>query len=160
MSSLVIENPQYLFVYGTLRRSYFRTPHLRTSTRPPEILVQGMKWKGTAKLKDYVMYDLGQYPGVLPKPSDTTIETVVHGDVFVIDNCMFPLFDEYENITDEFAHPQEYRRIKTHVDLFQDGKWEQILTWVYEFNWPLSSDHVLILDGDYVGHYSRKVIGH
>lgn len=159
MSSLTFENPQYLFVYGTLRNSYTRLPKSRFRTSPPEILVEGMQWKGTAKLKGYLLYDLGRYPGVVPNHSDSTAETVVHGDVFVIDNAMFPVFDEYENIADEFSHPQEYNRIKRHVDIYQDGKWQQIPTWVYEFNWPLSPQYVLIQNGDYVDYCSRKDVG-
>lgn len=159
MTPSTFENPQYLFVYGTLRKNFCYLPRSIFHVRPPHVLAAAMQWKGKAKLKDHLLYDLGSYPGIVPKPSETSSETVVHGDVFVIENRMLPLFDEYEAIADEYTHPQEYRRIKTTVDLFQDGKWEPVLTWVYEFNWSLSPQHVLVSDGDYVEYCLRKLAG-
>ena len=47
---------QFLFVYGTLMRS-----------GRAEDLLSGSEFMGKAILKEYVMYDLGSYPGIIAK---------------------------------------------------------------------------------------------
>lgn len=157
MSPTVSENTQYLFVYGTLRVSYTRLPNTVRNLRPPQLLNTSKDWKGLATLDNYLLYDLGSYPGIIPQQTHDASKNIVHGDIFIVDPVVLPLLDEYECIGERFPFPQEYRRIITDVQLFENDTPRKIRAWIYEYNWSLPRGSIFVSDGDYVNHCFRRL---
>lgn len=71
---------QYLFVYGTLMKD-----------QPASHMLKGCECLGKFILKDYALYDLGAYPGVVPEAGETTV-----GEVYEIREEDFEKLDAYE----------------------------------------------------------------
>ncbi len=71
---------QILFVYGTLMRNGHA-----------ENLLSGTKFSGKAILKDYAMYDLGSFPGIVEKKGEW-----VEGELYLIRDSDFARLDRYE----------------------------------------------------------------
>ena len=71
---------QLLFVYGTLMRGGYAEGHLSDCT-----------YIGKAILKDYAMYDLGNFPGIVSKNSEW-----VEGELYIIHGNAFDRMDRYE----------------------------------------------------------------
>ena len=74
------EKAQYLFVYGTLM-----------SGQPAAYMLKDRECLGGFLLKDYALYDLGAYPGAVPKVGEKII-----GEVYEIREEDFERLDEYE----------------------------------------------------------------
>lgn len=71
---------QFLFVYGTLMRS-----------GRAEDLLSDSEFMGKAILKDYAMYNLGRYPGIVAQKG-----AWVEGELYAIHDSAIPRLDEYE----------------------------------------------------------------
>lgn len=71
---------QLLFVYGTLMRN-----------GSAEDMLAGASFLGKAILKDYAMYDLGRYPGIIAKSGEW-----VEGELYRIHDNDFASLDRYE----------------------------------------------------------------
>lgn len=71
---------QLLFVYGTLMRS-----------GRAEDLLSGCSFLGKAILKDYAMFDLGRYPGIIAQDGEW-----VEGELYFTHGSSFERLDEYE----------------------------------------------------------------
>lgn len=99
---------RYLFVYGTLRPSYSLLPQNLRRLRPPHVLDSYGKCKGTALLHGYELWDVGEYPAVLPKEG-----MVVVGDLYDVSDLgdEIAVLDEYEGIAEDLRQPYEYRRV-------------------------------------------------
>lgn len=69
-----------VFVYGTLMRGQ-RASHM----------LCGAVYGGKAQLKDYAMYHLGRYPGIVACPGQT-----VFGELYYVSEAMLAQMDEYE----------------------------------------------------------------
>jgi gamma-glutamylcyclotransferase (GGCT)/AIG2-like uncharacterized protein YtfP len=69
-----------VFVYGTLMRGQ-RANHM----------LAGAAYAGEFTLEDHAMYDLGRYPGIVPRAGET-----VFGEVFFVSEEMLAKMDEYE----------------------------------------------------------------
>ena len=69
-----------VFVYGTLMRGQ-RASHM----------LCGAVYGGKAQLKDYAMYHLGRYPGIVACPGET-----VFGELYYVSEAMLAQMDEYE----------------------------------------------------------------
>lgn len=153
-------DPQYIFVYGTLRTAYSQLPCSIQNITPPHILQTANRWQGVAKLSGFQLYDLGSYPGVTPVKTSDSSSAIVMGDVFSVDESELPLLDEYEMMDPAYEKPYEYRRIPIQVNLMRPRQVEPdpILVWLYVFNWPILPNHILIEDGDYVSYYTRLLV--
>ncbi len=79
--------PIYLFVYGTLKRSFSLHKYL-----------QGACFLGEGYIKGFEMYDLGSYPGIVPGNG------IVYGEVYQVYPADLALVDEIE------AEGEEYQR--------------------------------------------------
>lgn len=109
-----------LFVYGHLRRGQIGHRLLELERRT--------QWLCEARIHGRV-YDLGDYPGLIPGGED-----IVHGEVIGFDDpALWALLDDYEDHDPERPELSEYRRIE--VDLLDECG----CAWVYVFNRPIES---------------------
>ena len=94
-----------LFVYGTLKRGYYNH----------KSLMKGAKYLGDAKLDGYCIFNLGSYPGIMPKPG-----FFVWGELFEITDDMLDPLDRLE------GHPTLYKRTAVSIGNMGDA-------WVYVY---------------------------
>ncbi len=107
-----MNNQDYLFVYGTLRKNY--------ELKLKEKIAKELEYIGRAKV-EATLYDLGSYPGAIKE----TEKSEVIGDVFKVNNPekVFGILDEYEG--------NEFKREKEQVKL-RSGK--SVDAWIYWYN--------------------------
>ena len=74
------ENIHPVFVYGTLMKGQ-RAAHM----------LEGSRFGGCFRLKDYAIYNLGRYPGIVPCEGET-----VQGELYFVSDEMLARMDEYE----------------------------------------------------------------
>lgn len=114
-------NPDYIFVYGTLRRD--------ANNPMSELLVRHAEFVGEAVYQGK-LFKIDYYPGAIPSddPNDS-----VPGEVFRLDhaNAALPLLDQYEEVGPEFTEPNEYIRQQQTV-VFNNGS--AVAAWVYIYN--------------------------
>lgn len=98
---------RYLFVYGTLRPSYGLLPCNLRRLRPPHVLDTCGRCMGTAMVRGYELWDVGDYPGVVLKEG-----RVVVGDLYDVSGVgeEMAILDEYEGIAERMKQPHEYKR--------------------------------------------------
>lgn len=98
---------RYLFVYGTLRPSYRLLPHNLRRLRPPHVLDTYGRCIGTAMLRGYELWDVGDYPGVIRKEG-----RIVVGDLYDASGVgdEMAILDAYEGIAEDMERPHEYKR--------------------------------------------------
>jgi gamma-glutamylcyclotransferase (GGCT)/AIG2-like uncharacterized protein YtfP len=115
-------NPDYLFVYGTL---------LDEDNPFAEFLQANSKFYATGKFTGE-LYNLGNYPGAVITAAG---DDFVYGKVFKLDTngTVLNELDEYEGYGDAFAQPNEFVRS---VALIDTGD-ELINCWVYLYNHPV-----------------------
>lgn len=121
--------PDYLFVYGTLRRRS-RHPMARK-------LAESARHVGAASIAGR-LYDLGRFPGL--KPPQFSADRV-QGDVYDLgDNAHETLraMDAYENA--ESPPPTPYERALADV-LLNDG--QRMKAWVYWYRGPVREDQLI-----------------
>lgn len=116
-------NPDYIFVYGTLRRDANSEMH-RLLAKYAEF-VDDAAYQGR-------LYKIDYYPGAVPSddPND-----VVQGEVYQLHRAdvVLHLLDQYEESGPEFQEPNEYIRRKQAV-LLNNGR--TVMAWVYVYNHP------------------------
>ena len=114
--------PDYLFVYGTLRRDY--DLKLKNKVR------DNLQYVGQAKV-GAAMYDLGRYPGAIKSSKGAE----VIGDVFLLNDAdrVLRILDKYEGIPegDPGEKDVEFVRKKQRVRL-RSGK--EVSAWIYWYN--------------------------
>lgn len=112
--------PDYLFVYGTLRKGY----DLKLKNRVSDHL----QYVGQAKV-GAAMYDLGRYPGAVKSRKGQE----VIGDVFLLSDAdrVLRILDKYEGIPDGGSEDAEFVRKKERVKL-RSGR--QVSAWIYWYN--------------------------
>lgn len=115
--------PEYLFVYGTLRR---HSTHANAAR-----LASEAEWVGTARLCGQ-LHDAGGYPGLLIDPRGEPIE----GDLYALRDARHTLawLDHYEECSPAFPAPREYRRVIETVLAEPDRR--PVAAWVYLYRWP------------------------
>ncbi|EMG36207.1 gamma-glutamylcyclotransferase family protein [Desulfocurvibacter africanus] len=116
---------EYVFVYGTLRRSF---QNHRLLSRSPCL-------GGAGTRERYALY-VGEYPFVV---RDQPVSPII-GEVYKVDPATLMVLDALEE------HPQVYRREKVPVVL-DDGR--EIEAWLYFYPRPGGR---LIESGDYAGN--------
>lgn len=113
--------PEYLFVYGTLRRGSDNEMYRLLATHA-RFLAEG--WFNGR------LYQVTWYPGAIPSalPQDK-----VHGEVYELPEPahLLPSIDDYEECSEQYPEPREYRREKCSISI--DGG-EVIEAWVYIYN--------------------------
>jgi gamma-glutamylcyclotransferase (GGCT)/AIG2-like uncharacterized protein YtfP len=116
-------NPDYIFVYGTLRRD--------TNSEMHRLLVQYAEFVCDATYRGK-LYQIDYYPGAVPSDNP---DDVVQGEVYLLHQAdiVLSLLDRYEECGPDFPEPNEYNRRKQSV-LLKDGR--TITAWVYIYNHP------------------------
>lgn len=74
------KNTNPCFVYGTLMRG-----------ERAEVLLTGARYVGDAALRDYAVYDLGPFPGILPCEGGKAV-----GELWYVDEATLRALDRYE----------------------------------------------------------------
>ncbi len=114
-------NPDYLFVYGTLRRD--------ANCEMSRLLAKHAEFVSDAGYCGK-LYQIDYYPGAVPSdnPNDR-----VQGEVYLLHqaDAVLPLLDQYEEFGPEFPEPNEYIRRKQTV-LLNSG--DSVAAWVYVYN--------------------------
>ncbi len=114
-------NPDYIFVYGTLRRDANSDMH--------QLLMKHAEFMGDATYQGR-LYKIDTYPGAVPSdnPND-----VVHGEVYKLQqtDVALALLDQYEEFGPEFPEPNEYCRLKQPVTLRSE---RIVMAWIYVYN--------------------------
>jgi gamma-glutamylcyclotransferase (GGCT)/AIG2-like uncharacterized protein YtfP len=116
-------NPDYIFVYGTLRRDANSEMH--------QLLAKHSEFVDDATYQGR-LYKIDCYPGAVPSdnPND-----MVQGEVYLLRQAdvVLPLLDQYEEFGPEFPEPNEYSR-QQHPVLLKSGR--LVTAWVYAYNLP------------------------
>ena len=114
-------NPDYIFVYGTLRRD--------ANNPMSELLARHTEFVGEAFYRGE-LFKIDYYPGVVPSNDPNAI---VRGEVYRLHqtDVVLPLLDQYEEFGPEFPEPNEYIRQRQSV-MLSDGS--AVATWVYIYN--------------------------
>jgi gamma-glutamylcyclotransferase (GGCT)/AIG2-like uncharacterized protein YtfP len=119
-------NPDYIFVYGTLRRD--------ANNEMSHLLAKHGEFVDDATYQGR-LYKIDYYPGAVPSdnPND-----VVQGEVYLLHqvDIVLPLLDQYEEFGSEFPEPNEFSRQKQAVALKNGGS---VTAWIYVYNHPTSS---------------------
>jgi len=165
---------QVIFVYGTLRPAYSRLAR-GSMLVPPNALHEHGVHLGAGVVPNYLLFDVGEYPGIVPVESvkgtrvsggsGAARKNEVRGDLFVIRGTadlvrrVINELDEYEECSASDDTPHEYKRIRRTVLL--DKSADEILAWVYEYNWPFDERiHRIIPCGDYLEYIENKLLSH
>lgn len=120
------ETVEFIFVYGTLRRT--------ARTRMAQVLSYHSEYVGEAFMQG-CLYEVQGYPGVV---ESSDVADKVYGELHKItnNNTLLTLLDIYEECTDDFPEPHEYVRKVLPVTLISTG--ETVMAWVYVYNWDIS----------------------
>ena len=137
-------NIHNIFVYGTLRRNH--------SSSMYHLLARYSDFIGDGYVNGK-LYEINNYPGIILSKNKNEI---VYGEVYKIHNSsleyVLHTLDEYEECSDSFPEPHEYKRVITDVTLM-DGR--KMKSWIYEYN--LKTDSLeYIKSGNYIDYINNK----
>jgi len=137
------EKPDYLFVYGTLRKGF---------EIPVQKRISGdIEWLGLSEIRGK-MYDIGDYPAALPLQRHE--KSVIRGEVIKIKHPakVMKLLDRYEGYDPKKLERSEYYRDKQKLVL-ENG--QKIEAWVYWYNFPVDGKK-RIRHKDYLNYLKKK----
>ncbi|MDT4292239.1 gamma-glutamylcyclotransferase family protein [Methylomonas sp. MO1] len=131
-----MSKPQYLFVYGTLRRNrqnQIQHPFLADCDYIGDAFIHGE------------LYEVDAYPGAIAGGIK-----LVKGELYLMQNSEHTLsaLDIYEECAANFPQPHEYIRRELQVSL-PDG--QTVLAWTYLYNRPVN-ELMRIHSGDYLNY--------
>ena len=126
---------EFIFVYGTLRKE--------TAASMYHVLARCCEYFSEGMMQGQ-LFEVDGYPGAIE--SDNSSD-VIKGEVYrIIDReKLLPKLDEYEECTDKFPEPHEYKRKKQLISLPGGGS---VSAWVYIYNHDVSKLEK-IKHGDY-----------
>ncbi|MFZ2168055.1 MAG: gamma-glutamylcyclotransferase family protein [Methylococcaceae bacterium] len=116
-------NSEYIFVYGTLRRT--------TKSGMYQLLAKYAEFVDNATCIGK-LFRVGYYLGMVPSDN---FRDIVYGEVYCLQHTdiVLPLLDQYEEFGLEFPEPNEYSRQQQNVFL-RNGN--SITAWIYIYNHP------------------------
>ena len=136
---LKTKHPEYIFVYGSLRRDAKHDVFSRVK--------EHLQYVGHGYFSG-ILFDLGKYPGAIE--ADDGI-TKVRGEVYAVDdnrNEVFRLLDNYEGYIRGRSGKSLFIRKKTTIKL-RNG--QTISGWIYIYNRPNKVHKAkTISSGDYI----------
>lgn len=138
-----VEEPHYLFVYGTLRTG-FGNPVIKEIMQDVELI-------GESVIRGK-LYDIGRYPGAV-RITDRESGSI-KGEVLKImhPRKVLRILDQYEGFDPETPGKSEYCRDLTPVRL---PKGKEVMAWVYWYNFPVEGKR-RIRNNDYVDYLKTK----
>lgn len=133
----------YLFVYGTLRKT--QSGQLSPYLKNRAVFIDQASLPGK-------LYKVAHYPGAIPAPGDS--RHLVYGEVYRLlhPSSALSILDDYEECASHFPKPHEYQR-KSETVILNSGK--HLQAWVYWFRYPVSG-LVQIASGDYFDSVHNK----
>ncbi len=135
---------EYLFVYGTLRRDLGKPTH--------NLLVNGADFIGNGYLFGK-LYEIDNYPGLKISQYGAKGRDKVFGEIYRLkDLDIFDVLDDYEECSEKYPEPHEYKRVKTNI-YFDNG--DILSAWVYEYNYD-TKNLAQIKSGDYTDNLRKK----
>lgn len=137
-----ISQPNYLFVYGTLRKEF--------GLQLTKEIKDNIIYTGGATINGK-MYDIGEYPAALPSANE---HSKIVGEIYELKHPrkIFRLLDEYEGYDRKHLSQSEYYRKKETLEL-ETG--EKIQAWVYWYNFPIKNKRK-IKQKDYLEYLKKK----
>lgn len=81
------KNKVRVFTYGTLMRN-----------RRNHYVMKDSEFEGKFTLKDFALYDLGSYPGIVPCMGSSVL-----GECFLVSRDELPVLDEFEDEGKEYS---------------------------------------------------------
>ena len=138
--------PDYLFVYGTLRKAL-----VDKTTRELAALMKSLRFIGSGETCGQ-LYDLGQYPGAIVGEN---FATKICGEVYELNNPpkILATLDLYEGFIPGELDASTFARIKAPVTL---SNGENIQCWLYVYNdWVATGK--LVESGDYAEYLENPV---
>ncbi|MDQ3110712.1 MAG: gamma-glutamylcyclotransferase [Bacteroidota bacterium] len=143
---LKTKHPEYIFVYGSLRRDAKHDVLSKVKTH--------LQYVGSGNFSG-MLFDLGEYPGAIESHDDDS--TQVKGEVYVVEdhrNDVFRTLDKYEGFNRESISKSLFVRKRTAIRL-KNGK--TILGWIYLYNKPKRIQRAKqISSGDYIRFKKQK----
>ncbi len=130
--------PQYLFVYGTLRRHCLNHPLLTDCVYVADAHMRGE------------LYEVNNYPAAIASESG-----LIAGELYCLEHPeqLLPILDDYEECAAHCPEPHEYLRCQQTVTL-TDQKY--LAAWVYIYNRPTESLQ-RIWSGDYLQYLQENL---
>lgn len=127
--SEVKSEPQYIFVYGTLKRNI---------ANPVGAMMRAHANYTAEAIIAGRIYDLGPYPGLVLEDCGTA----VYGELYEIErpNALLSLLDAYEGCSSEDQHPHEFSRVLATV---RDNEGMDYRAWVYVYQGAVDPQFVL-----------------
>lgn len=132
-----VDIPTRLFVYGTLRSD--------PSHEMFHVLARHAKFLGEARVAGR-LYDLGEYPGMVLRPSDHSVKGELYDVTPEHWNEVIEQLDRYEGCAEDDPKPHEYCREVVHAEL-SNGR--RVDAWAYVLNRPVAGLSE-ITTGDYL----------
>jgi gamma-glutamylcyclotransferase (GGCT)/AIG2-like uncharacterized protein YtfP len=140
--------PRYVFVYGTLRRG---------EERDINCLTPAPRWLASASVEG-VLYDLGEYPGLVLGRASGPGQTKVKGDVYEIAGELEPLLDEIEGVAPQPNGEYARRQVLVYLEPLgqplarnERGLASPLTCLVYEVTPVRMAGCTVIEGGDWVG---------
>jgi gamma-glutamylcyclotransferase (GGCT)/AIG2-like uncharacterized protein YtfP len=139
----MLKHNPYLFVYGSLRQGFNHPAYT--------YITQFFTLIGTAKVKG-IMYDLGDYPAVVP----TLSENYIVGELYEIKNeneldWAMAQLDDYEGVVMEAGETPEYVRGLTTVYMHNDT----VIANIYWRNGDVAN-YPVVASGDIFEYIKQK----
>jgi gamma-glutamylcyclotransferase (GGCT)/AIG2-like uncharacterized protein YtfP len=121
---LTLNNPEYLFVYGTLMKRYDKNPFVNEIEQFASFHSSAFTM-GELYLVDY-------YPGLIK----TDTFEFVYGELFTIHDSekLFSLLDPYESCDPNDDSNSQY--LREQIDVFTEIRQPALNAWTYIFNKP------------------------
>jgi gamma-glutamylcyclotransferase (GGCT)/AIG2-like uncharacterized protein YtfP len=129
--------PEFIFVYGTLRKKIASNMH--------HVLANHCEYFSDGTMHG-TLYEVSGYPGAI---ESTEANDKVFGELYkMLDRkLVLARLDEYEECSDCFPMPHEYRRKQLSIELIGGG--DSVVAWVYLYNHDVSKLQQII-SGDYL----------
>ena len=134
--------PNYLFVYGTLRKEF--------GLQLSKDIKEDIAYIGSAVINGE-LYDIGEYPAALPTEDK---RSKIVGEVYEIKHPrkVFKLLDEYEGYDRKHLENSEYYRRRELLKMENGGN---ISAWIYWYNFPIKNKRK-IRQNDYLQYLKTK----
>ncbi|MFB0945036.1 MAG: gamma-glutamylcyclotransferase [Spirosomataceae bacterium] len=119
-------NPEYLFVYGTLMKRYAENPFVNE--------IEQFAYFHSTAFTTGELYLISHYPGLIK----TETFEFVYGELFVIRDSkeLFSILDPYESCEPNDDSSSQY--LREQIDVFTKIRQPALKAWTYIFNKPVN----------------------
>jgi gamma-glutamylcyclotransferase (GGCT)/AIG2-like uncharacterized protein YtfP len=140
---------RHVFVYGTLRRG---------EQRDINLLTPAPRWVGKASVEG-ILYDLGDYPGLVLGRDGYRTQEKVRGEVYEITEQLERVLDEIEEVAPNPSGEYAKRQVRVFLEPSdppgKSGSTPELTCLVYEAAPDRVAGCAVIFSGDWVSFRSR-----